>query len=755
MSLNSLGVVAAAATPSSNSGSIFEKIQKPNERVNNEDAPRQSIPRTRDEFLAEHANRSERMQQQRETARDKIREMMDNPQLYSQSPERLSEEDMSNLEKEAIRDDPNFERKENRWLRNRKYNEEDFEYSSLADPGQYFDVWAQAYRMLGVYINCQSSASSNGWNGYYGYGNNNNNNDDDEEDGCQRWVIWASYVNPAYNGNGYQEYFTQTVDDDMYYNSAQGCQQQDDGTYKCNNNNNSNNNSKNKYYAQAPGQLDCHSLDTEWLLMGIYREQFYDFFEQVTKHVWYYTSYEYTVATSGLEYIGDADCEYVASHYGTSVYKAPKPLQGGGFIIGLYIDEDCLEPFEEDDTLNADNLSGNYYGNDNNSNNNNGYDWSYYNNENGYGGNTEEYTLTLFNEVFEEFKYCTLCLDYPSYQDGYFNGDGYDGDDLINQCWKFYSHDSYPCDSDCMALADAQGTVNVFKYGDKYYGSSWNGQISGTKGSSRRHGLFRSLSHADTNANTFFVFSAVLFAITCYLFYYYDGPSDKGDNQETLLDDDESAKNSAHLKVAGLLNRIRSSKGKNRKPMTAQFNDGAIIAVGWSRTSNKAPENTIIKAKRNRPESRQSVMEMKHRAKPIQKARSTPTAKPTQKAEGKPASSSLAQLAGKKSKASIQRQASTSTSRSVASDRKNGSSFNTYRSRSESQKKTASLRASDSDDFVKNHRSRQGTKEANKAMISVIEKHRASSQMKASDDNARVGDPRRRTDLKVVWEDHS
>lgn len=197
MSLNSLavGVVGAAvATSSSNSGSIFDNIQKPNERMNNKGGPRQSIPRTRDEFLAEDAKRSERMQQQRETARDKIREMMDNPQLYSQSPERLSEEEMSNLEKEAIRDDPNFERKENRWLRNRKYNEEDFEYSSLADPGQYYDVWAQAYRMLGVYINCKKSVSSDGWSGYYRYGNNNrnNNNNNDDEDGCQRWVIWAS-----------------------------------------------------------------------------------------------------------------------------------------------------------------------------------------------------------------------------------------------------------------------------------------------------------------------------------------------------------------------------------------------------------------------------------------------------------------------------------------------------------------------------------------------------------------------------------
>lgn len=202
--------------------------------------------------------------------------------------------------------------------------------------------------------------------------------------------------------------------------------------------------------------------------------------------------------------------------------------------------------------------------------------------------------------------------------------------------------------------------------------------------------------------------------------------------------------------------------------MTAQFSDGAIIAVGRSK-ANKAPENTIIKAKRSRPESRQSVIETKPKAKPMQKSRSTPNAKPMQKvrstqntkpiqkATGNTTSSSLAQLAVKKSKASFQRQTSTSspTSASASNSVANGSSLNRYRSRSESQKKNTSLRASDSDDFIKDHRSRQGTKEANKAMISVIEKHRASSQMKSSNYNTRPSSPRRaRTDLKVVWEDH-
>jgi hypothetical protein len=65
-----------------------------------------------------------------------------------------------------------------------------------------------------------------------------------------------------------------------------------------------------------------------------------------------------------------------------------------------------------------------------------------------------------------------ICLRLTSYQDGYFNGNyGTDEDDLINQCWKFYSHDTYHCTHECIALGDAQGTITELKYGDRYYGT--------------------------------------------------------------------------------------------------------------------------------------------------------------------------------------------------------------------------------------------------------------------------------------------
>eukprot|EP00980_Cylindrotheca_fusiformis_P026833 scaffold17607_cov77-Cylindrotheca_fusiformis.AAC.2 len=46
-----------------------------------------------------------------------------------------------------------------------------------------------------------------------------------------------------------------------------------------------------------------------------------------------------------------------------------------------------------------------------------------------------------------------------------------DDNDLINQCWEFYSHDSFTCESDCLAKGRAQGTILSIDVGGKFYGS--------------------------------------------------------------------------------------------------------------------------------------------------------------------------------------------------------------------------------------------------------------------------------------------
>jgi hypothetical protein len=59
--------------------------------------------------------------------------------------------------------------------------------SILADPGAYYDKWAQAYRMLGGFIDCDHAKSANS----HDNGNNNNNNNNNNG-ACSRWMMWAA-----------------------------------------------------------------------------------------------------------------------------------------------------------------------------------------------------------------------------------------------------------------------------------------------------------------------------------------------------------------------------------------------------------------------------------------------------------------------------------------------------------------------------------------------------------------------------------
>ena len=61
----------------------------------------------------------------------------------------------------------------------------------LLDPSQYYDKWAQAYRMLGGYIDCDHDKSNNN-NNQHSNDNNNNNQNNNQRTGCSRWMIWAS-----------------------------------------------------------------------------------------------------------------------------------------------------------------------------------------------------------------------------------------------------------------------------------------------------------------------------------------------------------------------------------------------------------------------------------------------------------------------------------------------------------------------------------------------------------------------------------
>jgi len=302
--------------------------------------------------------------------------------------------------------------------------------------------------------------------------------------------MWAAYVDPNYEGGGYDEYFG----------------------------------------SGATGVLDCHSPETEWQLLGVYRQEFYQFIEQISKHLWAIDEYEYVVALAGLAYMTDYDCFNVGyDENGNAIYAGVAPKSEGKFEMALYTDGYCLTPNEglgvtyDDYGLTNDIRlsSGDHNSQDNGENNNNGDD-QYSEEVYEWWQGTEEYTLTQLNDVYESFKYCTSCVDFPTYQDGYFIGDyGTDDDDLINQCWKFYSHDSFTCEADCIALGHAQGTILAVEYGgvtwgqvlsDFYTTSSNNVYAGSEKGSDSESRWSRMM------ANIFVTFSFIVFVATFLAF---------------------------------------------------------------------------------------------------------------------------------------------------------------------------------------------------------------------------------------------
>jgi len=208
------------------------------------------------------------------------------------------------------------------------------------------------------------------------------------------------------------------------------------------------------------------------------------------------------------------DCFYVGqSSKGEDIYAGVAPKRYGKFQMALYTDGYCLTPNEKTGyTFDSFGLYSDVQLGKNNQQNNNNGDGNSYSWATEWWQDTQEYKFTQLNDVYEDFKYCTSCIDYPTYQDGYVIGDtGMDDDDLINQCWKFYSHDSYPCESDCIAMAASQGTVLSVNVGGKVYGQMMS---SFYRTSSR--GFESQFSRLV--ANVFVTFSFIVFVATFLAF---------------------------------------------------------------------------------------------------------------------------------------------------------------------------------------------------------------------------------------------
>ncbi len=358
--------------------------------------------------------------------------------------------------------------------------------------------------------------------------------------------ICPQYVNPNYNGGGRDEYFSYTYTDDGGVSNT-------------------------------VNNLDCHSPDTEWELMGVYRQEFYQFIEQISKHLWAIEDYEYVVALAGLAYMTDDDCYGVGyDNNGNYLYAGIQPYEGGMYMMELYTDKQCLQISDSGMTFDDFGMTNDM---DLGSKDNGCHDDDTLSTLYGYWSATQEYTLELLNEVYSEYKYCTLCMDYPTYQDGYFIGDtGTDDDDIINQCWKFHSHDSFTCESDCLAMGNAQGSILQIMYNSRSYGTSWEG--SGGSGQTKVYDHYSKgyTSDAGSNlerfkANAYLTFNGVLFIATFLAFSVARGSRvDSSEKSRSLLSKSDRAKarSSSRSKSGKSSSRSKSGRRKSSSSKSAR-----------------------------------------------------------------------------------------------------------------------------------------------------------------------------------------
>jgi len=489
---------------------------------------------TSEEREAERLARRER-NRERQT---KIAEAMKKARPDASEIEKLSAEDVNKLSEEHPQ--------EFRKLWGGSGNS-DSNLITYADPGDDYDMWQQAYRMLGGFIDCDHQTSE-------GSGDNGGSGDGDNQ-ACSRWMMWASYVDPNYQGYGYDEYFGD----------------------------------------EPVGVLDCHKPDTEWVVLGVYRQEFYQFIEQISKHLWAIDEYEYVVALAGLAYMTDDDCFYVGNDSsGNVLYAGVAPQIYGGYQMGLYTDAQCLTPDESSGMTYDDfGLQSDVYLGSKDASDDDSYSWAY-----DWWYDTQEYTLTQLNEVYEQYMFCTSCIDYPTYQDGYVIGDtGTDDDDLINQCWKFYSHDSYTCEADCIALGHSQGTILSVTVGNKMYGEPLEAFYSSVEVESASGGtLAKESKLTRLLANVFVTFSFIVFVATFLAFAvarrsrYRESRSSKS---RRLLDDDRGGDG-----------KYRSRRSSSRRSSSRRKDDDGLFRS--SKDDSKSRKNRSKSSSRRNASSRKS-----------------------------------------------------------------------------------------------------------------------------------------------------
>lgn len=159
--------------------------------------PYLQLERIRELKESERIARRERNQQRRA----KVKEIMQKlPQPRAEQLERISPEEWERMNNNN--DENTRQRRGLNWFSGGTGgNSMAYSSSVLVDPSQYYDKWAQAYRMLGGYIDCDHDKDE-GSHDRNDNNNNNNNNNNQGNGACSRWMIWAAVRRILSNGNG-------------------------------------------------------------------------------------------------------------------------------------------------------------------------------------------------------------------------------------------------------------------------------------------------------------------------------------------------------------------------------------------------------------------------------------------------------------------------------------------------------------------------------------------------------------------------
>lgn len=250
----------------------------------------------------------------------------------------------------------------------------------------YYDGYAQAWRYIGFYVDCNAAANNN----------NRRKLGDDNDGGCVRYLLWAAYVDPYYAGNGFYEYQFYDRWDDAW---TSYCADED-----------------------SCRKMDCHLSDTHYKLMGFFKHADYgDWQEQLFKHegvcVWTEDEFDFMYESEDLLPEGCSETGQ-SDEDGNYLYYALQPQANGDVSLGLYTDYMCSMVYGGSANV-----------------------WDVVGAGSGDGGGSGDGTLEeqyeAFNSAFNIFKQCQPCVAYDL-ENG-FECDDEAGYTNVNQCMKFSS----------------------------------------------------------------------------------------------------------------------------------------------------------------------------------------------------------------------------------------------------------------------------------------------------------------------------